>query len=185
MKKELGPRLCLYPLPVVLVGSTVEGRPNFMTVAHVGVIDMQHLSVSLGRIHYTNAGIRENGCFSVNLPSEDMVRETDFCGLASGRKVDKAARFTLFYGQTEKAPMIEGCPLTMECRLAQTLEMPNHDVFIGEVVGTWCDEDCLKGEKIDYGALRPILFTMDDKGYRRLGERFADAWGAGKELLKG
>jgi flavin reductase (DIM6/NTAB) family NADH-FMN oxidoreductase RutF len=185
MKKELGPRLCLYPLPVVLVGATVEGRPNLATVAHVGVIDLSHLSISLNRVHYTNAGIRANGCFSVNLPSQEMVIETDFCGLASGRKVDKASRFPLFYGQLEQAPMVEGCPLNMECRLVQTLEMPNHDVFIGEVVNAWCDEDCLDGEKVDYEALRPILFTMDDKGYRRLGERFADAWSAGKELLKG
>lgn len=185
MKKELGPRLELYPMPVVLVGAMVEGKPNLMTVAHVGVIDLGHLSVSMGRSHYTNEGVRENGCFSVNLPPQEMVAETDFCGLASGRKVDKASRFNFFYGKLEKAPMVEGCRLNMECRLVQTVEMPSQDVFIGEVVNTWCDEDCMDGEKVDFGALQPILFTLDDRGYRRLGERFADAWSAGKELLKG
>jgi flavin reductase (DIM6/NTAB) family NADH-FMN oxidoreductase RutF len=185
MKKELGPKLSLYPLPIVLVGAMVEGRPNLVTVAHVGVIDLEHLSISLNRAHYTNAGIRENGCFSINLPSQEMVAETDFCGLASGSKVDKASRFPLFFGKLDQAPMIENCRLNMACRLVQTVEMPRHEVFIGEVVETWCDEECMDGGKIDTGALRPILFTMDDRGYWRLGERFADAWSAGRELLSG
>jgi flavin reductase (DIM6/NTAB) family NADH-FMN oxidoreductase RutF len=184
LKRELGPKLCLYPMPVVLVGATVEGKPNLCTVAHVGIIDLGHVSISLNRVHYTNAGIRENGCFSINLPSQEMVEEADYCGLASGRKVDKASRFELFYGHLEKAPMVTGCPVNMECRLARTLEMPNHDVFIGEVVGAWCDESCLDGDRLDFAALRPILFTFDDKGYWLLGERIADAWSAGKGLLK-
>jgi flavin reductase (DIM6/NTAB) family NADH-FMN oxidoreductase RutF len=184
MKKQLGPRNCLYPLPVTLVGATVAGKPNFAPIAHVGIIDFRSVSVSMNRVHYTNSGIKENGTFSVNVPSVRMVVETDYCGLVSGSKFDKASIFDVFYGALENAPMIEGCPLNMECRLAHTLEMPQHDVFVGEIVETWCEEECLNEGGVDYEAVGPILFTMDDKGYWRLGARFADAWEAGKELLK-
>jgi flavin reductase (DIM6/NTAB) family NADH-FMN oxidoreductase RutF len=184
MKKQLGARNCLYPLPTVLVGATVEGKPNFATIAHVGIIDLRSVSVSMNRVHYTNAGIKENGTYSINIPSVRMVVETDYCGLVSGSKFDKASVFDVFYGVLETAPMIESCPLNMECKLVQTLEMPHHDVFIGEIVEAYCEEECLEEGGIDYEAVGPILFTMDDKGYWRLGERFADAWEAGKELLE-
>jgi flavin reductase (DIM6/NTAB) family NADH-FMN oxidoreductase RutF len=183
MKKKLGPRNCLYPLPTVLVGAMVGGKANFAPVAHVGVIDFRTISLSMNRVHYTNAGIKENGVFSVNFPSVRMVVETDYCGLVSGSKFDKASLFDVFFGELETAPMIESCPLNMECRLVQTLEMPQHEVFIAEIVETYCEEECLAEGSVDYEAVGPILFTMDDKGYWRLGARFADAWEAGKELL--
>jgi flavin reductase (DIM6/NTAB) family NADH-FMN oxidoreductase RutF len=184
MKKELGVKNCTYPMPVTIVGATVEGRPNYLTIAHVGIMDFSHVSVSMGKIHYTNAGIKSNGTFSVNIPSVELVRETDYCGLVSGRKFDKAAVFETFYGKLGTAPMITQCPLNMECRLAQTVDMPNHDVFIGEIVEAYCDEQlATEGDMVDFTGVRPILFAMYDKSYFELGERFADAWSVGKELI--
>jgi flavin reductase (DIM6/NTAB) family NADH-FMN oxidoreductase RutF len=170
-------------MPVTLIGALVDGKPNYITIAHVGIIDMGHVSLSMGKVHYTNAGIRENGTFSVNLPSVAMVKETDYCGLVSGRKADKGAMFETFYGVLETAPMIAGCPVNMECRLVQTVDMPRHDVFIGEVVASYCDEDVSADNGVDFSKVEPILFAMYDRGYFRLGERFADAWSAGKELM--
>lgn len=183
MKKELGAANCLYPMPVTLVGALVDGKPNFITIAYVGIIDHGHVSLAMGKVHYTNDGIREQGTFSINLPSASMVKEADYCGLVSGRKADKGALFETFFGVLETAPMIAGCPVNMECRLAQTIDMPRHDVFVGEVVASYCDEEVASENGVDFSKVDPILFAMYDKSYFRLGERFADAWSAGKALM--
>lgn len=182
MKVELGAKNCLYPMPTTLVGANVNGKPNFITIAHVGIMDLGSISLSMGKMHYTNAGIKENGTFSVNIPSIEMVKETDYCGLVSGKDVAKAELFEIFYGKLETAPMIKECPISMECRLIKTVDLPNHDVFIGEIVETYCDEQCLADGIVDYSKVRPILFVMSGGSYWKLGERFAKAWKIGKEL---
>ena len=183
MKPKLDVRNCLYPLPTTLVGATVDGKPNFIAIAHVGVMALKHVSLSMNKRHYTNAGIIENGTFSVNLPSVEMVEKTDYCGLVSGRDVDKAALFETFYGALGTAPMIAECPISMECRVVKTVDMDTHDVFIGEIVETYCDEACLEDGVVDFARVQPILFVMNDRGYWRIGDRFAKAWQAGKALM--
>lgn len=185
MKKKMGVKNCLYPMPTVLVGALVDGKPNYITIAHVGIMDLTSVSLGVAKFHYTNDGIRENGTFSINMPTVDMVRETDYCGIVSGKKVDKSVLFENFYGELRTAPMIKGFPINMECRLIQTVDFPRHDIFIGEIVETYCDEEYLDGNSVDIARLRPILFTMDDRGYWTVGERFASAWEAGKELKAG
>ena len=102
MKVELGAKNCLYPLPTTLAGANVSGKPNYITIAHVGIMDLGSISLGMSKRHYTNTGIKENGTFSVNIPSTEMVEMTDYFGLVSGREVDKAARVTTFYGELEK-----------------------------------------------------------------------------------
>ncbi len=91
MKRDLGPNLCLYPMPVTIVGANVDGRPNYLAVAHVGILNFstpQYISIGLRSTHHTVRGIQENGTFSVNIPSEDEVVEVDHSGMVSGRKED-------------------------------------------------------------------------------------------------
>lgn len=185
MKVELGTTICLYPMPTVLVGATVNGKANYITIAHLGIMGMSSLAISMAKAHYTNAGIREHRCFSVNIPSAELVAKTDYCGLVSGREVDKGALFETFYGSLQRAPMIKECPINMECRLNEIIDFPKHDIFIGEVVATYCDEGALTDGVVDFAKVRPILFVMNDKSYWRLGERLAKAWDAGKALKKG
>lgn len=184
MKKSLGPRNCLYPLPTTLVGATVNGKPNFITIAHVGIVTPGSVSLGMGKTHYTNAGIRENQVFSVNIPSEDLLEKTDCCGLVSGRDTDKASLFNVFYGELEKAPMIEECPINMECRLLHTVELSTHDLFIGEITATHCDEEIINDGVVDFSRVKPLLFVMNDRGFWRMGARLASAWSAGMELRK-
>jgi len=132
--------------------------------------------------HYTNIGIRENRTFSINFPSVKMVKETDYCGIVTGKKVDKTKLFDTFYGKLETAPMIKECPLNMECQLIKTVDFPDHDVFVGEVVETYVEETCLTDEIVDFSKIQPILFVMNDRSYWKLGERFATAWNIGNEL---
>jgi flavin reductase (DIM6/NTAB) family NADH-FMN oxidoreductase RutF len=84
-----------------------------------------------------------------------------------------------FYGELETAPMIQACPVNIECRLVRTVEFPQHDVFIGQIVATYCDEACLTEGAVDLGRVAPILFAMVDRSYWTLGRRFARAWQVG------
>jgi len=74
MKVSLGTKNCLYPILTTLVGANVNGRPNYITIAHVGIMDLGSISLGMSKSHYTNAGIKENGAISVNIPSVAMVK---------------------------------------------------------------------------------------------------------------
>jgi flavin reductase (DIM6/NTAB) family NADH-FMN oxidoreductase RutF len=183
MKVKLGVRNYLYPMPAFLVGANVNGKPNYVALTNFGVVDnVSSVSVSLGKSHHTNAGIKENGTFSVNVPSIKMVKKTDYCGLVTGKDNDKSRLFEHFYGKLGTAPLIKECPINIECRLIRTYDLPKHDMFVGEIVETYCDEQCLTTDVIDFSKVEPILYVRDGKGYWKLGEQFAKAWEIGKEL---
>lgn len=179
MKTRIGSMNALYPMPVVLVGTLVEGTPNFITVAHVGILNANtpHLvSIGLGKIHFTNQGIKKNRTFSINIPSEDMMNKVDYVGLVSGRKTDKSRLFEITFGELETAPMINECPVSMECRLVNIIELPTHDVFIGEITSTFSDESIMKGSHIDISKIRPILFDIASRLYYSLGRPIGKCW---------
>ena len=184
MKIELGAKSCLYPMPTTLVGALVNGKPNYTTIAHVGIMDLESVSLGMNKIHYTNVGIKVNKTFSINLPSTKMVKETDFCGLVSGKDRNKADAFKTFYGKLKTAPMIEQCSINMECELIKTVDFPNHDIFIGKIVSTYCDDAVLTKGAVDFEKVQPILFVMNDRSYWTLGKKIAKAWDIGKELIK-
>jgi flavin reductase (DIM6/NTAB) family NADH-FMN oxidoreductase RutF len=185
MKKKLDGINVLYPTPTTIVGAIVEGRPNFVTIAHIGIVNHAKpylISISLNKRHYTNAGIKENKVFSVNLPSKDLVVETDYIGLVSGKNIDKSGVFELFNGKLENAPMIKDCPLNMECKLYDTYDTATHDLFIGEIVETYADESVLSNEKVDIARVKPLLFDMSSAKYWSLGEAVAGCWNIGKKM---
>ncbi len=181
MKIEFGAKNCLYPMPTTLVGALVGGKPNYVTIAHVGIMDLESVSLGMNKRHYTNAGIKASKTFSINIPSMAMVKETDHCGLVSGKTENKADIFKTFYGKLKTAPMIEPCSINMECELVKTVDFPSHDVFIGKIVNTFCDESVLTDGEVDFDKVQPILFVMNDQSYYELGKKFAKAWSIGKE----
>jgi flavin reductase (DIM6/NTAB) family NADH-FMN oxidoreductase RutF len=184
-KIDIGPQGFLYPMPMTLVGADLATGPNFMAVAWINRCQPNppRLVTGMGKAHATNSGIREHGQFSVCLPDVDQVQVTDWCGLKSaGRGVDKASKFTLFRGALEHAPMIAECPLCMECRLYQTVDLGSHELFVADIVGTWTEERfLLPGGKPDIEKLRPFVLTMPDNRYWSIGEHIADAWSVGRE----
>ena len=187
-KKKLEPVNVLYPTPTVLVGAVVNNRPNFITIAHIGIVNHARpflISLSMAKAHYTNAGIRENKAFSVNIPSENLVAETDYVGLVTGKRVDKSELFDLFFGDLDTAPMIRSCPVNMACRLHDTYDTPTHDLFIGEIVETYADESVLDQSVVDVARVKPLLFDMSSIKYWSLGEAVANCWNVGKQLKKG
>ena len=183
----IGPVNALYPMPTTLVGSTVNGKPNFLAVAHVGILNHgkpQYLSIGLAKVHYSNDGIRENRTFSICLPSEDLMIETDYCGIMTGKKTDKASLFDIFYGELKTAPMIRQCPVNMELKLHDTLDYTTHDIFVGELIQTYADEGALTDGKIDIAKVKPLLFDMASVKYWRLGPAAGNCWNVGKALKR-
>ena len=91
-------------MPTVIVGAQVNGKPNYITIAHVGIMELESVSLGMNKRHYTNAGIKTAKTFSINIPSKAMVKETDYCGLISGKDKNKADMFKTFYGTTQNRP---------------------------------------------------------------------------------
>lgn len=182
MKKNMGSVNVLYPVPIVIIGTEVDGKPNYITIANVGIIDYTTLSISLGKGHYSNQGIKKFKTLSINIPTEDMVAKTDYMGIVSGLNVDKSMLFENVYGELTGAPMINEAPLSMECEVVNIIDMPKHDVFFVTPKNTYCSEDVLIDGKIDLSKVKPILFDLSHKEYRKLGESIAQCWSIGMSI---
>lgn len=173
-----------YPMPMVLVGTLVEGRPNFMAVGWVSRVNYRPplIAVALGKIHHTNSGIHASRVFSVNVPGVDLLEKVDHCGLVSGRNRDKAALFAVTPGPETGAPLVGECPVSMECRLAQVVDLPTNELFIGEIAGAYAEESCCDDGKPEIRRIRPFTLTMPDNRYWEVGDLAGNAWSAGKRL---
>jgi len=182
-KVKLGPETMLYPMPAVLVGAKVEEKQNFMTAAWCGIAASKPpaISVALQKIRHTLKGIKEKGTFSINVPSSDLAKKVDYCGIYSGRKRDKSALFKVFYGVLETAPLIRECPVNLECKVSHSLDLGSHILLVGEIFETYINEDCLTNEKPDPAKIDPLIYTTGVMEYQRLGEVIGKAFHMGKD----
>ncbi len=174
----------VYPMPMTLIGAEVDGKPNFLAAAWVTRChpNPPMILAALGKMHHTNRGIRQHREFSVCVPSIDLLQQVDYAGLVSGARTDKSGLFESFSGELKHAPMAKACPVAMECRLVQTVELAVEELFIGEIVSAYADETCLTDGKPDIKKLNPFMLTMPDNRYWAVGEELARAWSAGKGL---
>jgi flavin reductase (DIM6/NTAB) family NADH-FMN oxidoreductase RutF/effector-binding domain-containing protein len=172
-------------VPIVLVGSNVKGKPNYMAVGFVNGVNIKPaiVYVSLNKKHHTPQGILENGTFSINVPSADYATETDYCGLVSGKSVDKSNIFSTFYGELETAPMIAEFPITCECRYTgQKVEFEMDTVYFGEVIQVYINEELVgENRKIDIQKANPMYYSGIENRYRSLGEDLGAGWSIGKQ----
>jgi len=174
------------PMPVTLLGVMVDGKPNFMALGWVTRVNANPPMIGCGvaKNHYTNRGISENRTFSINVPSVDMMEKTDYCGLVSGKTADKSTIFTIFYGDSGSAPMIDECPLCIECRLVRVAEYPTNNFYTGEIISSYIGEQFLTSGSPDIKKINPLLLTMPDNRYWEVGDYKGDAWNAGLDLKK-
>jgi len=183
----MGPQTLIYPMPALLIGADVDHKPNFMTAAWCGIANGEPpmISVAIRHARYTHTGIRQNLTFSVNVPSTDIVRETDYCGTISGSKVNKveACQFKVFYGKLDNAPLIEQCPINLECKVVHILDLGSHSLIIGRIEETHVSEGCLTDGKPDVNKIKPLIYTTAPvRQYQALGEVIAKAYSIGSEL---
>lgn len=182
MKKNIGTGLALYPTPLAVVGTMVDGKPNYVLVGHLGIIGHDRIMVSLAAPHYTNRGIKETGALSVAIVDEAMLPKADYVGVASGHKTDKSGVFAFEPGETG-APVIEEAPVVMECRVDDVYETKGFESFVCKIVAVHADEAVLNADgKIDYRTLKPVLFEMPTYEYLRTGNVIAPCTKLGKEF---
>ena len=183
-KKKSGPQPMVWPHPTVLVGANVDGKPDFAAVAWTGVAAHNPPTITIGlQPHrYSLKGIYQNRTFSVNVPSVDLVKETDYCGMVSGADTDKVkdCKFKVFYGNLKTVPMIEQCPINMECEVLHILNLGSHHLVVGKIIETYFSEDCLTDNRPDMEKVKPFAFGPGK--YYAIGEAFADAFKVGWEI---
>lgn len=176
-----------FPMPMAILGTIYKDKPNFMALGWFNRVNHQPPMVGIGvnRLHVTYESIKENQCFGISIPSQELRVETDYAGLATASKIDKSELFPVFYGDLEKAPMVESCPVTMECRLVETVELPSNTLFVGEIVNAYSEEKYLdKKKNIDLAMTQPFVLSMLDNRFWSLGEPIGNAWSDGARLLK-
>lgn len=157
MKKNLFKgSVVLNPVPVVLITSrNSEGKENVFTVAWTGTIctkpPMLSISIRPERLSYEY--IKETMEFTVNLPTRKLTRETDYCGVRSGRTNNKIEemKFTMKEGREVKSPYIDECPVNIECKVKDIIPLGTHDLFLAEVLCSHIDSKLLdENEKIHF-----------------------------------
>lgn len=175
----------VYPMPMVLVGSIVEDKANFMAVAWVSRVNYKPpmVAIALGP-HYTNTGIDEKKSFSINIPTIELIEETDYCGLVSGSTTDKSKVFEVFFGDLKGAPLIRECPVCMGCKVYDAVKLPFNTLYIGEIVEVFTEERYLTHGKPDIKKINPFTLTMPDNKYWDVGNNVGNAWSIGRKLKK-
>ncbi len=145
------PGTVLSPVPAVMV-TTIgnEGRPNILTISWTGIVcsEPPMLSISVRPERHSFKLLRETGEFVVNIPDRRIVKETDYCGVASGRDCDKFHETGLTAGRsaTVKAPIINECPVNIECRVDREIELGSHCLFIARITNVQISEHLIDGQ---------------------------------------
>jgi flavin reductase (DIM6/NTAB) family NADH-FMN oxidoreductase RutF len=174
-KISFKPGNMLYPLPAVMVSvADREGNSNIITVAWAGTIctNPPMVSISVRPSRYSYDMIVQTGEFVINLTTEELAYATDYCGVRSGRDVDKwkEAKLTPVASEVVKAPCIEECPVNIECRVVETHKLGSHHMFTAEVVAVHVDDKYMdeKGS-FHLSDAKPIVYSHGE--YYGLGEK--------------
>jgi flavin reductase (DIM6/NTAB) family NADH-FMN oxidoreductase RutF len=182
MKKSLGNKTLLLPTPTMMVGTyDKQGKPNMITVAWGGICSSNppSIAVSLQKSRYSFQSILDNKAFSVCIPSCRYAEEVDYCGIKSGRDVDKFAETGLTAVRSEilNVPIVSEFPMALVCKLITTHDLGMHTQFVGEIIDVLADEDKLNDKGIpDIALIDPMAYDTAGKGYHRIGERVRGAF---------
>lgn len=164
----------LAPSAVVLVGCAHRelGR-NLLTIAWTGVdcSDPPAVHVSVRPMRFSHRMIKESGCFTVNIPTRELLRQVDLCGVLSGRDGDKFARalLTPLPGEAVAAPIVAECPVNLECIVRHVVPLGVHDMFVGEIVARHADAAFVTDGRVDFSKIPLIAYV--GREYWSLGEK--------------
>ena len=174
MKKKRGPSTLFLPKPVTLISTAHAGKDNVMTAAWVSVVCMEppQVGVAVRESRLTYEIIQASGEFVVNVPSSDLWRAVDICGMVSGRHYDKFALAGLSRTRAAEVavPLVAECPLSIECRVSASLTLGSHTLFVGLVLAVHLEEDYMgeKGE-VEVESFRP--YALNHREYWSMGRR--------------
>lgn len=177
-KVDLKPTTTMFPIPVMLITCVnAAGKPNIITLAWVGIVnsDPPMVSISIRPGRHSHGLIKASQEFVVNIPSEEIIRKVDLCGVVSGTDVDKfsEAEFTPMPAQEVAPPLIEECHVNLECKVRRIIPLGSHDLFLGEIVAIHIDDTVLKEKgRIDVAKALPVAYCAGAYEY----------WGMGRKL---
>lgn len=166
MSKQIWrPGNMLYPVPAVLVSvADSAGNDNLITIAWTGTVcsDPAMTYISVRKERYSHHMLKENKEFVINLVSKEICRAADFCGVRSGRDLDKveATGLTREKASTVNVPLVKESPVNIECKVTQVLELGSHDMFLAKVTAVQVDESLLdeKG-KLDLNKAHLVAYS--------------------------
>ena len=165
----------LYPVPAVMVSCARKGeKPNIITVAWAGTVcsDPAMVSISVRKERYSHDIIKETGEFVINLTTRKLARATDYCGVKSGRDVDKFADMHLTAAPSVKieAPAIAESPVNIECKVKEVIPLGSHHMFLAEVTGAQVDEAYMnENGKFELNQLGLVAYSHGE--YFKLGKK--------------
>ena len=185
MKEVRKPSTMFVPKPVSLISTSYEGKDNVMTAAWVNVVCMEppQVAVAVRESRYTFELLQASGEFVVNLPSRDIWRAVDLCGMVSGREKDKFSLAGLTREQASEvsAPLVAECPLNIECRVSASLPLGSHTLFVGLVLAVHLDEGCL-GEKGKVLVEEFQPYVLNQREYWAMGDKLGSYGETADEL---
>ena len=188
MKKNLGNKTVLAPLPVLIVATYDEqGTPNAMNVAWGGQCGYHHVALNLSLNHKTTENLKHAKAFTLSIATVDTLVISDYFGLVSGHKENKIEKAGVHVTRSEfvDAPVIDEYPLTLECKVLEMQEALGEMHVVGEVVNMQADESILDEQgKVDLGKLRPISYDSATHSYRVLGDIVGKAFKDGNKQLR-
>ncbi len=181
----------MFPCPTALVVTGTMEKANIVTIAWVSLLTSSPptLGISVGQKGYSGNEIKKNGNFTVNIASVDIMKEADFCGITSGKDVDKFLEtgLTKMASNIIESPIIKECSLNLECILVESNIFGATNHFTGKIVETHIDTDKLKDASdytsFDIESINPLIYIGGAREYRSIGKKTGDAYQIGKNLF--
>ena len=189
MKRSIGATTLVYPTPVFIIGTYDRNdRPNAMVAAWGGICSSEppSVAISIRKVRYTYDNLMERKAFTISVPSEKYVKESDYFGIVSGKNEDKFENSGLkpVASKIVDAPYVGG-PLVLECRVTHITDLGAHIQFVGEIKDVKVDEDCLDEEGIpDVSKILPFWYSPSDHSYYAIGTNLGEAYQAGSEFRR-
>lgn len=174
-KQVWKPGNMLYPVPAAMISCQREGeKPNILTIAWTGTIcsDPVMVSISVRKSRYSYPIIKETGEFVINLTTKELAFATDYCGVKSGKDIDKFKEMKLTAQKASKVscPIIAESPVNLECKVKEVIELGSHDMFIAEVVAVDVSEEYMDANgKFELNSTDLIAYSHGE--YFTLGEK--------------
>ena len=189
MKKDLGVKPLLAPMPVLMIATYGENETvDVMNMAWGGVCGSKEVVLNISEGHKTTENLRKRGAFTLSVADGAHVKESDFFGIATGNKdPEKFQRSGMHAVKSEKvdAPVVEEYPVTLECKVSEILQGKTCLHVYGDILGVLVDDSLLDEEgNVDIRKMDPLIFDTFGRKYYRYGEEVAGAWKAGMDLVE-
>lgn len=189
MKKDLGVKPYLFPMPVLMISTYGDNDVvDVMNMAWGGICGQNMVSLNIGEEHKTAKNIKKRGAFTLSIADIPNIEAADFFGIASGNKMDdkfERTGLTSIKSQKVDAPIVDEFPLTLECKVVELKNEVYGFHVIGEIVGVLVEDSILdENDKVDPTKLNAFVFDQFQNGYYAIGDKVGQAWHTGMPLMK-